>query len=55
MEGTLWEELVSDIVRGVPGMRAHKVQMHQLCVIIIIVCIIISFSATVADFGSAIY
>lgn len=49
------EALVSDIEGGVPWIRAHRVQMHQLCVIIIIVSIIISSSAALTDFGSAGY
>lgn len=47
--------LVLDIVRSVPWIRARRVQMHQLCVIIIIVSIIISSSAALTDFGSARY
>lgn len=49
------EALVSDIVRSVPWIRAHRVQMRQLCVIIIIVSIIISSSAALTDFGAARY
>lgn len=40
MEGTLSKELVSEIVRSVPGIRTHSVEMHQLSVIIIVIIII---------------